>query len=69
MKADVALRLGIEHMELSEKLEKLEKFIGSDGFNALTEENQFLLKAQADAMILYHRILARRIEINGIRVE
>lgn len=69
MEADVALRLGIEHMELGEKLERLDKFIGSEGFKELTEENQFLLNAQADAMILYRMILARRIVINRIRVE
>lgn len=69
MKADVALRLGTEQLELGEKIEKLEKFIDSDEFKELTEENQFLLIAQVDAMILYHNILKRRVIINGIRVE
>lgn len=69
MEADVALRLGTEQLELGEKIEKLERFIGSDEFKELTEENQFLLKAQVNAMIMYYNILKRRIIINGIRVE
>lgn len=69
MEADVALRLGTEQLELGEKIEKLERFIGSDEFKELTEENQFLLKAQVNAMIMYYNILKRRVIINGIRVE
>lgn len=69
MKADVALRLGIEHMELNEKIEKLENFIETNMFESLTEENQFLLVSQLNAMREYEHILARRMKINGIRVE
>lgn len=69
MEADVALRLGTEQLELGEKIEKLERFIDSDEFKELTEENQFLLIAQVNAMIMYYNILTRRVIINGIRVD
>lgn len=50
-----------EKDELQEKYEKLSKFIGSDKFHVLDNENQDLLLAQQGAMQSYLVILMMRI--------
>lgn len=62
-------RLVIEHNELSDKQEKLNKFFGSDTFEKLPISKQTLLHAQFGAMLAYSQILAERIRIEQSNCE
>ena len=61
--ADTPLdRLIIEHQELRDKINKLEKFLSSEGFDSLNYKMQTLLDMQHRIMIEYSFILKERIE-------
>lgn len=51
----------IEKEELYERMARLDKFIRSENFDNLDEEEQLLLFDQFVAMMLYFQILKRRI--------
>ena len=60
--ADTPLdRLIIEHQELRDKINKLEKFLSSEGFNSLNYKMQTLLDMQHRIMIEYSLIIKERI--------
>ena len=64
MLKEVKDRLVNEHSELSEKIEKLSKFIqDSDTFKTLNETNQSLLERQLNVMLDYQQILIERIKL------
>lgn len=61
--ADTPLdRMIIEHQELNNKIDKLGKFICSEGFNSLNYKQRILLNMQLRSMIEYSLILKERIE-------
>ena len=61
--ADTPLdRMIIEHQELRDKINKLEKFLSSEGFDSLNYKIQTLLDMQHRIMIEYSLILKERIE-------
>ena len=61
--ADTPLeRMIIEHQELRDKINKLEKFLSSEGFDSLNYKMQTLLDMQHRIMIEYSLILKERIE-------
>ncbi|HEY1880543.1 MAG TPA: hypothetical protein VGG68_11490 [Caulobacteraceae bacterium] len=51
----------IERRELGDMLDRLDAFILSEAFRALPDEDQSLLRRQADAMRVYENILDERI--------
>ena len=51
----------IEHQELRDKINKLEKFLSSEGFNSLNYKMQTLLDMQHRIMIEYSLIIKERI--------
>ena len=60
--ADTPLdRMIIEHQELRDKINKLEKFLSSEGFDSLNYKTQTLLDMQHRIMIEYSLILKERI--------
>ena len=60
--ADTPLdRLIIEHQELMDKINKLEKFLSSEGFDSLNYKMRTLLDMQHRIMIEYSLILKERI--------
>ena len=60
--ADTPLdRLIIEHQELRDKINKLEKFLSSEGFDSLNYKMRTLLEMQHRIMIEYSLILKERI--------
>jgi len=56
-------RMAEEYDQLAGRLFKLCAFIETDKFKALSEESQFLLTQQRDAMNDYVKILRQRIEL------
>lgn len=56
-------RLIIEHSELIDKQEKLNKFFDTDIFKNLSSTKQHLLQAQFGAMLAYSQILTERIKL------
>ena len=61
--ADTPLeRMIIEHQELRDKINKLEKFLSSEGFDSLNYKMQTLLDMQHRIMIEYSLILKEKIE-------
>jgi hypothetical protein len=54
-------RVLIERRELGDMLDRLDAFILSEAFRALPDEDQSLLRRQADAMRVYENILDERI--------
>jgi hypothetical protein len=54
-------RVTVERLELGDKLDKLDAFIVGATFRSLPDEDQVLLKRQADAMRTYENILDQRI--------
>ena len=54
-------RVLVERRDLGDKLDKLDAFIAGDVFTTLPDEDQSLLKRQADAMRKYENILDQRI--------
>ena len=54
-------RMIIEREELSNKIDKLEKFICSEKFNFLNDKQRILLNMQLHSMIEYSLILKERI--------
>ena len=54
-------RMIIEREELSNKIDKLEKFICSEKFNSLNDKQRILLNMQLHSMIEYSLILKERI--------
>ena len=60
--SDYKQRVRAEKTELSERLSKLELFLGSDDFADVDAEQQTLLIRQAYVMSLYQDILTERIE-------
>jgi hypothetical protein len=54
-------RAKIEKAELHERMTRLEKFIRSENFDNLDDEEQSLLLGQFGAMLSYFHILKRRI--------
>ena len=60
--ADTPLdRMIIEHQELRDKINKLEKFLSSEGFDSLNYKMRTLLDMQLHIMIEYSLILKERI--------
>lgn len=60
--ADTPLdRLIIEHQELRDKINKLKKFLSSEGFDSLNYKMRTLLDKQYQVMIEYSLILKERI--------
>ena len=60
--ADTPLdRMIIEHQELRDKINKLEKFLSSEGFDSLNYKMRTLLDMQHRIMIEYSLILKERI--------
>ena len=57
------IRVITEQNELYDKLTKLSKFIGSEKFKSLDDENQRLLKMQSSAMSIYNDVLNMRYEL------
>jgi hypothetical protein len=57
------IRVITEQNELYDKLTKLNKFIESDKFKAIDDENQRLLKMQSSAMSIYNDVLNMRYEL------
>ena len=56
-------RLLAEKDELGKRLEKLQAFLGTENFNALSEDHKELLLSQTDWMDAYHKVLCSRIEL------
>ena len=56
-------RLEIELIEISDKIDKLNKFFDTDIFKSLSKQKQTLLQAQFSAMLTYSQILIERIRI------
>lgn len=54
-------RVKIEKAELNERMKNLDKFIRSEKFGNLDDEDQSLLLGQFGAMLSYFHILKRRI--------
>lgn len=52
-----------EEKELSEKIDKLVIFIDSFGFAKLDVDEQYMLKRQLNAMLLYSEALSDRISV------
>lgn len=57
------IRVITEQNELYDKLTKLNKFIKTEKFKSLDDENQRLLKMQSSAMSIYNDVLNMRYEI------
>lgn len=57
------IRIIAEQNELHDKLTKLNKFIESEKFQSLDDENQRLLKMQSSAMGIYNDVLNMRYEL------
>lgn len=63
---DYKTRLIEEQKELNEKVDTLIEFImNSNSFSTLTEESQFLLRTQFQAMTLHNNVLKQRIKLLG----
>lgn len=60
---DYLVRMHDEFNVLDSRIEKLDKFIGTDKFNKLTELQQNLLVAQSHSMKSYRDILNMRIKM------
>lgn len=56
-------RVEFELDELRERISRLDDFLVSEKFRALTDEAKYLLKAQRGLMVEYGRVLDRRLEI------
>ena len=56
-------RLEIELIEISDKIDKLNKFFDTDIFKSLSKQKQTLLQAQFSAMLAYSQILIERIRV------
>lgn len=61
--SDYVTRMHEEHVQLIERLEKLEAFLGGGVFKGLSEQRQGLLVAQRHYMGCYAAVLAQRIEL------
>jgi DNA-binding protein H-NS len=59
--SDFKTRLLDEKAQLDERLEKLQAFQASDGFQNIAAVQQTLLNVQANAMATYSQILLERI--------
>lgn len=57
------IRVIAEQNELYDKLTKLNKFIDTEKFKSLDDENQRLLKMQSSAMSIYNDVLNMRYEL------
>ena len=57
------IRVITEQNELYDKLAKLNKFIETEKFKSLDDENQRLLKMQSSAMSIYNDVLNMRYEL------
>lgn len=55
-------RVAEEFIELTAKIDKLEKFLWGDAFLNLDRSNQLLLAQQHAYMIGYHNVLRERIK-------
>ena len=58
---DLERELRTEKEELSNRIVKLEKFMSSDKFIALSDDDSFLLAIQHYMMLLYSSVLDKRI--------
>lgn len=59
--SDFKSRLIEEKAQLDERLEKLEVFLNSDGFQNIAAVQQTLLNIQVNAMSTYSQVLLERI--------
>jgi len=59
--SDFKSRLLEEKAQLNERLEKLQAFQNSDGFQSISPIQQTLLNVQANAMATYSQVLLERI--------
>ena len=57
------IRVITEKNELYDKLTKLNKFIETEKFKSLDDENQRLLKMQSSAMSIYNDVLNMRYDL------
>lgn len=57
------IRVITKQNELYDKLTKLNKFIETEKFKSLDDENQRLLKMQSSAMSIYNDVLNMRYEL------
>lgn len=62
---EVVVRLKEELKELEYKMNKVQKFMETENFKKLSDENQMLLATQFHCMRSYQYILQRRIKINS----
>lgn len=60
---DFLIRIIAEQNELLDKLTKLNRFIETEKFKSLDDENQRLLKMQSSAMSIYNDVLNMRYEL------
>lgn len=61
-------RMHIELKELTDKLDKLHKFLSIETYNNLPKLEQCLLNAQYGVMLSYYNILASRIHVTEERI-
>lgn len=59
--SDFKTRLEAEQVELQEKLEKLNGFVGTEAFGKIDKEQQTLLTIQSSAMETYLKCLNERL--------
>lgn len=57
-------RCMVEYIELEQRVQKIEKFVGTQAFDNLDIEQKQLLYAQCTAMQTYKTVLSMRIESN-----
>ena len=62
-------RLINEHDELKERISKLSTFINGTIFSGLETEEQYDLRAQLNAMLLYCSILERRMKRKNLKIQ
>lgn len=55
-------RVVAEKAELDERLQKLAVFMGRDDFDALPDEDRYLLHVQSSVMLSLSMLLGKRIE-------
>jgi GTP cyclohydrolase III len=64
-KAQHVERMLVELSELTERKQKLEAFIGTDNYNALSSTKQSLLVIQLSSMTTYAAVLTARLNMEG----
>lgn len=60
--SELAVSLTKEHMEVTTRIVKLEKFMETDDYDGLEVKEQRLLVIQRNAMLVYADVLLQRID-------